>query len=287
LKVIDETRDDLAALIRKDLGPQTLLEDFDRVLLDWFHYLARSVPRRPRAIKFSSKIELQKSKYPSIEKIAHELKFAGDVRPWLSNSIRANKSNHKADMLFNDWQIHHLHVGDFYESPVATKRSPQLLFVYITAQTAAFLDILPHGSWTSEKILDSLFDVIPEVMDSFELRGIIPSREGWSARDRYELRRANLNAPIQISDRVFMAPGGGIATSGHAVRLVKCRDDCLDMIDQTIFEIQNNKLPAHLSNSLARDLGTPVKLGVRLSAGQMITYDKSRGIDFMLLRPVE
>lgn len=287
MKIIDETRDDIAALIQKDFGPQTLLQDFDRVLLDWLHYTARSVPQRPRIVQFSSRIEQQKSKFTSIVKIAHELRFAGDVKPWLSNSVRTNKLDHKADMLFNDWQVHHFHVGEFFESPVAIKRSSNLLFVYITAQAAFFLDVLPHGSWTSEKILDSLFEVAPDVIASVELKGVVPNGKPWSAKDRYELRQARLNTPFEKKDKVYMAPGGGVASSGHAVRLVRYRDDLFRMIHQTIWEIQNNNLPAHLSSALVIDLVSPIRLGIRFSAGQLRVYDKVRDLDLMLLRPIE
>ena len=78
--------------------------------------------------------------------------FCGDwmivVSPWLNKSVRQRKHDHAADMMFNDWQIVHFHLGAAPGSGGVVPRTGPLLFAHITGEEAILIDVAPHGAWT-------------------------------------------------------------------------------------------------------------------------------------------
>ena len=45
--------------------------------------------------------------------------------------------------------------------------------------------------------------------------------------------------------------------------------------------LEQNAIPHALLRQIARKIGVPVRLGVKMSAGQFILYDKNRKLDLM------
>jgi hypothetical protein len=43
--------------------------------------------------------------------IRRELEVGGNLSPWLSDRVRRKPQNPRADLMFNDWQIAHFHLG--------------------------------------------------------------------------------------------------------------------------------------------------------------------------------
>lgn len=49
--------------------------------------------------------------YPAIEQLKIELERGRDVSSWLSGRVRNRKTDAFVDLMFNDWQISHFHLG--------------------------------------------------------------------------------------------------------------------------------------------------------------------------------
>ncbi|WP_159011374.1 hypothetical protein [Bradyrhizobium sp. S69] len=177
----DETEADLRNLIERDFAPQPSPLTAIAVL-DWMHYQARIVPRRRRTVIVSRKVAALTATYPAIEQLKAELERGRDVSPWLSDRVRKRKEDAFADLMFNDWQISHFHLGSHFVAPDKVERTDECLFVLIKADRAVFLDVKRHGpeNYTAREVLRILLRTSPE--DLPEFKGVIPQRSnsGWS-----------------------------------------------------------------------------------------------------------
>jgi hypothetical protein len=286
VQVFDETEKDLRALIEADLGSIAEGADFNRTLIDWLHYRARLIPRRPRMVVISSQVRVLLSKYPAITTIRNELAKGGDLIPWLSDRIRIRKSDPKADLMFNDWQISHFHLGGVFVRPNKISRTPNgyLLFAHIASDKATLLDVQPHGAWAMGNLLRILLKVSPT--DMRELKGVVGTENRWTDDEILTLRQNGLSTFHEIDGRYFVAPGLGISSSRHATRLVHACGRLRKEIGRVRLELGTNTLPAPLVRLIAKSIEQPVKLGIKLEAGQFIIYDKIRNLNFVTMPPL-
>jgi hypothetical protein len=279
MRIDDETESDLKQLIEQDfgqLGPTVNIWD---EALAWVHYKAREIPQRSRCVIESSECVARRVAYPAIETIAKELRTAGDLRPWLSDSIRRNRADPKADLMFNDWQINHLHLGNVFVARDKVQRTGDLLFVYITSEKAVLLDVQPHGSWAMQSLLRILLRTSPEDMSRHELKGIRGTGVNYTADQVYELRKNGITAHFELEGKYFFSPGLGVTTSGHATRSRLYINRLRRTIKAAKKAIASNDLPSNLMSKIAADLRLPVRLGLRLDSGRIILFDKNRQID--------
>ncbi len=284
MKVLDDTQTDLERLIAADFGVSST-GDYHADFVNWIHYRARRIPQLPRKVFVSQQIMLQQAKFPALERIRTALILGDDVGPWLSESARKNKSNHRADMMFNDWQIVHFHLGGFFQSPTTVRRSGPILFVHITAEHATLLDIQPHGGWTKTSMLEILLHTNPAALERYEARAVTPMR---LSDNQYKNLRANGgNSLIEIDGRAFM-PGGGILSSGHASRLYFYRDWFFRMVEKLQKDLEADLVEPNLRGAIYAQLGIPVRLGAYYDHNGMAIIDKSRnGLVLHQMKPLE
>jgi hypothetical protein len=292
MQLIDETVEDFTSLIEADFGPVDRSGEFERCLLDWLHFRARIIPRIPRYILSSPLVEAQQAKFPAIGKIALELRFGGDLQPWLGSSVMGKKRrSHRADMLFNDWSITHFHLGGVFTRSNMVRRTKPVLFAYVSNQRAVLLDVLLHGRgvnppWALQHLLEIMLQTCSEEMERFEIKGVYgPRNPTRTDHDVRQMREAGLSSSAIIDGRVFM-PGLGIASSGHSTRIVRYRAHLQRSIKQLKSNIVGNALPYRAQRVLQSKIGIPVRLGVRLVSDHLVFSDKSRRIDLMSLAPV-
>jgi hypothetical protein len=278
LQVIDETEADLRRVIEGDFGPLAQGVDIWDAALDWVHYKTRQIPQLPRRVIESSECARHRAAYRAIDTIAHELRTGGDLTPWLSESIRKKKTDPKADLMFNDWQVSHLHLGEAFATPDKIKRTDDLLFAYITSEKAVLLDVQPHGSWTMQSLLRILLQTSPQDMEQKEAPGIL-GHPNYTADEAYELRKAGITVPFELEGRLFFPPGLGILTSGHATRLRLYVNSLRRSVKAAKKAIESNRLPPTLMSKMAANLSLPVRLGFRIESGRLTLVEKSRQID--------
>ncbi|MGC9269594.1 hypothetical protein [Acidiphilium sp.] len=282
--VVDETESDLKRLIAADFGTSST-GDFHADFVNWIHFRARRVPQLPRKIFTSQEVTSHRNQYPAIDQIRLALGSGGDVRPWLSQTIAKNKNNHKADMMFNDWQILHFHLSRIFQTPNSIRRTGPLLYAHITADEATFLDVQPHGRWTMTNLLEILLRTNAPGLERYEARSATPMR---LTDDEYRnLRRKGGNSMIEIGGRAFF-PGGGLLASGHAGRIYRYRDWLFGMIDKIRQDMAKDLIEPHLKTAIYSLIGVPVRLGVYYDDSGMAIIDKNRrGLVLHQMKPLE
>jgi hypothetical protein len=282
--VVDETSSDIRTLIESDFGAIDPTKEFLRLFLDWLHYRARRIPQKPRRVITSIEVREKRDAYPTINIISRELRAGSDLGPWLSDSVRLKIADPKADLMFNDWQIMHFHLGRTFVNPRKVKRSGDLLFAYIGSEHVVLLDVKPHHrqTWALHSLLEILLRTNPSDMERVEMKGVVGSQNHYTADQVIELRKAGLSTYCEVSGRYFM-PGLGISTSGHSTRMVLSMQRLLRQIKVLRESIERNALPAPLVRHLAGSLPLPVRLGIRLERDDFVIYDKNRRLDFVRL----
>lgn len=277
----------MCSLVERDFGPLPHGGLPNRLVLDWMHYRARLIPRRPRFVTMSQEVVAQVLNYPAIGQLKRELEQGGDVSPWLSDRVRRRKADALADLMFNDWQISHFHLGRHFVSPTKVARGKLLLFALVKADRAVFLAINPHGAWTATELLRILLRTSPQDMP--EWKGVLATqRGGWTDQELVRLRQAGRGYAIQIDGRTFSPPGAGVSTSGHATRIVVRQFNGLAKEIRNIHRcLKDNDIPRQLMRQLLT-IGVPVRLGVRLrDDGCLVLHEKSRAVDLLVLSPFE
>lgn len=279
--LVDRTWSDLAALIQTDFGKPVAETEVARKLVDWFHYRARLIAQRPRQVTISEEVKTQLALFPGIARIASDFRSGADMSPWLSDRVRKARDKHLADLMFNDWQVSHLHLGSHFVASNKVKRTRSLLFAYVDNKDAVLLKVqLSHDGWSDTEVLRHLLSARSDLMERWEVKGLRAPLRGYTDEERGQLRQAGRSSMLALGNRVFI-PAGGVSSSRHATRLVVKTGRFLRAIRNLKEAIINNATPKETRSALAFPIGLPVQLRVQLEAnGDLIVYDAVRSWGF-------
>ena len=168
-----------------------------------------------------------------IEQVVRE---GGDLAPYLSKKIRDLEYN---DDLLNDWGIHHLHLGTRIEKDGFVNRTGPVLHCRFENDIAYFIDVLPHGSWTLQRLVTIMHENWPESLSQFMIRGVTGDR--LTDEEIKVLRNKRLNYSLEMNDStVYSIMGGGYSTAGTNVMDLARADYMLSWADDWQREIIDN-----------------------------------------------
>ena len=290
MRLIDETTADITTLVEADFGPLPAGGLTDKTFVAWLHFRARCIVQRPRIVVQSAEVQALRSVHPGIPEISARLRIGADVSPWLSNTIRRRKSDIQVDLMFNDWQISHFHLGGVSRLTGIVKRGKKdanepLLYAFIGANHAVLIDVQPHGEWTRADLLRILLRTDPASMDT-EAIGVLPSPTPFTDEQRAGLRKKHSSTAVVIDGRSYFPPGMGLVASGAGVRFRILSDRIAGMVREVAQLVESNTLPPCLMQRVAGQIGLPVRLGIRFDQGVFRAYDKNRCLDLMYLPKV-
>lgn len=149
-----------------------------------------------------------------------------DVTPHLSRAVRhAYQSapsrtplqrRQDLDLLLNDWGVHHLHLSTQVEADGFVKRTECLLFATFGPQDAYLIDIMKHGDWTREHVLEVMIREWPSAGLVHELKIVVGLSERMTEAKRKLLRNNAINAPFEFAGK-FYGPVKGLTSAGTSV----------------------------------------------------------------------
>jgi hypothetical protein len=117
------------------------------------------------------------------------------------------------DLLLNDWGVHHLHLSTIVEEDGFVERTGPLLFAVLKSDQAFLIDIVEHGGWTRDRVIEIMATDWPNDNLVWELKGIIPPRRRLSEVDRKSIRNSHSSSIFEIAGKAYM-PAGGLTTAG-------------------------------------------------------------------------
>jgi hypothetical protein len=204
------------------------------LLIIYGNWLNRLVSTRPRTVHCSTALAANQlasdPRYaPGLAGIETKLRNGQDVTLHLSKDIRYGYDpdaatgsvplhRHKdLDLLLNDWGIHHLHLSTEVEADGFVKRDGPLLFAAFRPDDAYFIDIMHHGDWTREHIIEVIVNEWPSAGLIEEMPEVTASAYTPTEEDRMKLRKAGMNVFLQISSKFYRSVSG-LALSGISLK---------------------------------------------------------------------
>lgn len=286
--VHDETESDIRRLIEADFGLLAEGKRLSDAFLDWLHYRARRIPRVPRQVIVSREVTAKLGQFPAVSRIHAALQLGLDVSAHLNEGVRTDKANHQADMLFNDWQIVHFHLGNVLITRTKMSRTKPVLFAHIAHDKAILLDIRDHGpefgrsQWTQTELLEILLRADPNT--GYQVKGVTGQR--LTDQQYSNLRSNRTNTIMEINGKALM-PGMGISASGHSSRIMSHYIFFDRHVRHYREMFEKDQVPAEFKQAIYSALGVPVRLGVGYDEGGLSIIEKNRGFVFIHLRPLD
>jgi hypothetical protein len=160
---------------------------------------------------------------PGLDAIVAKLLNGQDVTPHLSRAIRygykptnSGRNRQDLDLLLNDWGVHHLHLSTAIEADGFVARTGPLLFAVFRPDDAYLIDIIDHGGWTRNHVIETIVAEWPSENLVWEMKGVLPSGRTWSEAERKDLRNAHISSYLEIGGKLYM-PAGGLTSAGTSV----------------------------------------------------------------------
>ncbi len=114
--------------------------------------------------------------------------------------------------MLNDWGVHHLHISSTVEADGFVTRDGPLLFVSFRPNAAYLIDIMSHGDWVRDHVLQVLASEWPNEGVIHKVRDP-PSGNPITEGQRANLRGNPYNAAFTFGSKLFM-PAGGMMADG-------------------------------------------------------------------------
>lgn len=238
--LIADFRADLQAMARQHLtaewGAAVAAISDDDVLIAYFDALRRRPSMRPRKIWIADDFSCPPEYQAGWEQLQKKVADGEDLRPHLS---RGHARLGTLDGLLNEWNVHHLHLGmvPSPRDPSLIERSGPVLFARITSDDFYAINVYTHGDWEQTSVLESLHRNWPETIKSYRIRGI--QGEPLTEEPRRNIRKANMQTATTTADgTVYMAIGGGVASSGTSAEAVRLADMLWSDAEQLQISVQ-------------------------------------------------
>ncbi|MBW4490346.1 MAG: hypothetical protein KME12_21415 [Trichocoleus desertorum ATA4-8-CV12] len=179
--------------------------------IQYFNTLRRRIESKPRKILVSQEFTCPKKYRAGIKLIRQKVKHGKDLIPHL-NKIR---SPGDPDPLLNDWGIHHFHLGTSIEKSGFIKRTGPLLFARVTDDNFYMLDVIGHGSWSQQRLIEIIHHNWPRSIELFKVpEGYRLANTPVTDEDIAQLRKYGISTSIQVPDgTIYSLLGGGYSVS--------------------------------------------------------------------------
>lgn len=225
MDLVQDWQDIMLEDIRKEGLSFSLTQPRDTLIIRYFTYLRKQGPKKPCTIFKSREFYCPPQLRKGLKQIETLLKRGEDISLYLSKDVE----NLKEDLMFNDWGVLHLHLGDTLDKKKnLIKRTGPLLFIYFKDAEAYFINIFQHKEWTKKAVIQTIYDNWPDLITPFKLN--IPEFQGFSPEfsesDHLKLRTSHMNVMLEIKDEYgnrlpLMPPGMGLVSSGDSMKDVR------------------------------------------------------------------
>jgi hypothetical protein len=195
--------------------------DLDEISVQYFNYLKRIIPTKPRQIKKSDVFSCPLELTTALAQLENKILSGQNLLPHLSKKL---KDLDQIDDLLYDWGIFHLHLGTTIGVDGYINRTGPLLFGFYDDTFFYFLNVMPHGSWTRQEMLRTIHNNFPDTIDNYRIKNkdVVGLSHNVTDDEIKKLRKASINVLIEVEPKVIYAtPGGGFVASGHSTEVMR------------------------------------------------------------------
>lgn len=176
-----------------------------------------------KVISYAKNIKIPKKCQKRVESVLKYLSKGGDITPYLST--QSIKLDCQQDLMFNDWNILHIHLGKntHINNPRFIERTGELLFLLNTVNEIRVLGLYHHNPpyWSRQELIQKIYDNWPEMLSIFPEAQL---EVNFNDYQRGELRKSHINVIDEVYDKnmhkkicVMTTATIGIACSGESL----------------------------------------------------------------------
>lgn len=208
-------------------GPGTLLRR-------WINWRTRLLLPEPRQIfpsrEFLANPILHRRSL-DIQALLDDIRTGEDLTKYLSRRVvhgyvsPNGKKRHRRedlDLMLNAWGIHHLHFSRKVEADGFVERDNPIIFAIFRKGRVYLIDILFHGDWAREHVVQVIVNNWPDAGLVHEMKGVDLVRP-VTDQERLELQNVQINTVLKIDGKVYW-PGGGMTAAGFGVNASRAAD---------------------------------------------------------------
>lgn len=195
------------------------LTGFETAALSFFNVERRTVRPKPRRVQKSQIFSCPPSVQPGLALLEEKILRGDDINAHQSRSLQ--KTTYE-DGLFNDWGIHHFHLGTTTDASGFVARTGPILFARVEEDVVNMIDVRMHGAghkpWFEQELVRIIHRNWPKTIARFRPRGVLGVRPVPTDEDIEKLRRAGACVSLQMPDgTVYMPPGLGQSTAKTSI----------------------------------------------------------------------
>lgn len=162
--------------------------DPHEVFCRFFNYRKRAVSSTSRKVEESATFAVPPPEAAGYAALKQKFETGADVRPHLSTRLTDLDYN---DALLNDWGIHHFHLGTSLQANGFVTRTGPLLFARVLDDRVLCIQVLSHGSYADEDLLQLWYQNWPDTLARYRLKGLTAGAGSrFTDADLTKLRRA-------------------------------------------------------------------------------------------------
>lgn len=267
--------------------PANPSDSFQIVSTKYFNARHRRITQQPRDILKAPQFSCPPELAMALSRLGNAIQVGTDLMPYQSTRLSSPKFD---DYLLNDWDIHHLHLGTgpHPKVPNFVARSGPVLFARLTSNTAYFIGVLAHGSWTMIQLIEILHQNWPSSIQEQRIAGAVATEKKPADIDVEMLRGANVNTLLEIAPGVVYRPlGGGYTLDGTAMRVAMTVTRSV----QTLRKLEKwtrANTPALLKQIAQRGLtpATPPRFSLIVDQHEVHIRENGSGFDHQINEPM-
>lgn len=206
-------------------------------LLRWLDFVHRYIPPTPRQVFFSNKFPKDGNATYSValQQLVCKMAAGGNINPYqskgliLHNDVSGTKRQLRTDLLWADWDIHHLHLTENPISPNSyfSERSQWLLFCIVGNDSIGLIDVRDHDDqelFSDPDLIKTVESSWPEFLKKFRINGIVAPEKYLKPDEISSLRKGGVSSLLTIDNQVYMAPGMGVTSASTPLRVTLAMD---------------------------------------------------------------
>jgi hypothetical protein len=272
---VGEYAGDLRARLQAEGYAVPVEQDPEQVCRLYLNFLRRRVPPVPRKVFVASEFSCPQDLQAGLDVVRGKIESGQDLSAHLSSRLKTLEYH---DMLLNDWDIHHLHLGPVLKQDGYVERTKFVLFVRFLLASAYLIAVLPHGRgvhapdpWGRQELLRIIHRNWPESIAAFRCNGVRlvePPTDEQIHQARHikiegEKREAALTYFVEVDDVVYAPIGGGSASSQMSCDVVTECDRIFDAL-QEYEDLVRQSVPGIIVEAKARGLTVGDELSFNL-----------------------
>lgn len=179
----------------------------------------RLIPQKPRKIIKSNEFRAPDSEplKSGMEYLFNAVRNGDDLLPFMSRQVNVKKFGLKQDAMFNDWNIHHFHMGTTFNKDGMIKGNKKILFALLDDNNFYCIKITDHD-FTNKELINIINNNWPKFINNHIINDILDVEYVPNSDELGSLRKNGINSITKLDDGKFiLPPGGGITSAGGSI----------------------------------------------------------------------